>query len=157
MNDELMEPIAHDNQKSFSVPLPIADKYSNNNPKESIKNSNFKKNRKEIYGKGLEAKAIKEELGDFNANDSGAYKYIISKFGRSIRFSELLGILNTIQLYAKIRSNIAIPLISRNEKRSFPLLIKYIDRHSDLIIPYLQYISLCDSSFHKIPVDSKFS
>lgn len=110
--------------------------------------------RKEKYGKGEEAKIIKEELGDFNVSESKAYKEIYKKFGRSIRFSELLGILNSINIYLQIKKNISLPHISRNEKRSYPLLIKYIERNGEMIFPYLQYISLCNSSFQKIPVDN---
>lgn len=112
-----------------------------------------KKSKKEIYGKGYEANAIKKELGDFNLFESDAYKRIISQFGKSIRFNELLGIVNSINTYLIIKQRISLPNITRNEKRSFPLLIKYIERNSELIYPYLQYISLCNSSFQKILLD----
>lgn len=112
-----------------------------------------KKNRKEIYGKNTEAKVIKEEISDFNFTESTAYKHIIGKFGKSIKFVELLGIINAIDLFLKNTKNIALPLLSRNEKRSFPLLIKYIERNIDLILPYIQYMSLCDSDFRKMPLD----
>ena len=113
------------------------------------------KNKKEIYGQGNEAKMIREELGNFDVYESEAYKRIIKQFGRSIRFSELLGIINTIKIYLENKTNKVLPPIKRNEKRSFPLLIKYIQQNNELIFPYLQYISLCNSSFQKIPLDTK--
>ena len=119
-----------------------------------INETNRKKTRKEIYGKGIEARTIKEELGEFDVFNSRAYKEVSQRFGRSIRLSELLGILNSIQIYLQMKQNNPLPQISRNEKRSFPLLIKYIERNSDLIFPLLQYISLCNSSFQKIPLDN---
>lgn len=114
-----------------------------------------KKNRKEIYGKGNEAKMIKEEIGDFNAFESMAYKEVTKHFGKSIRLSEIIGILNSIQIYLLLKKNTSLPQISRNEKRSFPLLMKYIERNNEEIFPYFQYISLCNSSFQKIPLDIK--
>lgn len=116
-------------------------------------NENDKKSKKEKYGNGYEAKVIKEKLGDFNLFKSDAYQKITKQFDRSIRFSELLGIINSIEIYLKVKFNICIPKITRNEKRSFPLLIKYVENNSEYIYPYLQYISLCNSSFQKIPLD----
>lgn len=112
-----------------------------------------KKDRKEIYGKGNEAQTIKNEIGDFDAYKSSTYIQIIGLFGKSVRFTELLGIINSLQIYLSLKKNIHLPQTTRNEKRSFPLLIKYIERNSDFILPYLKYFSLCDSSFHKIPLD----
>lgn len=114
-----------------------------------------KKDKKSIYGKGSESIAIKKELGDFDPFKSKSYAYIYKTYGRSIRFNELLGIINSLQLFFKYKKMKILPLLTRNEKRSFPLLIKYVEKNSELIIPYLQYISLCDSSFQKIPLDVK--
>lgn len=114
-----------------------------------------KKNRKEVYGKGNEAKSIKDELGDFNVYQSDAYIKVVKQFGHSIRFSELLGIINSIQIFLQMKENKTLPHVSRNEKRSFQLLIKYIETNKELIFPYLPYISLCNSSFQKIPLDIK--
>lgn len=113
-----------------------------------------KPTRKETYGKGNEAKVVREQIGDFDVVQSSAYKKVTQKFGRSIRLTEILGILNSIQNYMQIKHNSTLPQISRNEKRSFPLLIKYIESNKDLIFPYLDYISLCDSTFQKIPLDT---
>lgn len=112
-----------------------------------------KKNKKEAYGKGHEAKAIKDELGDFNMFETESYKTIIKQFGKSIRYNELLGIINSINIYIQLKKNCCLPKVTRNEKRSFPLLIKYIENNRELIIPYLQYIYLCNSSFQKISLD----
>lgn len=117
--------------------------------------TNIKKSKKLIYGKGSESIAIKKELGDFDAFSSESFKYIIKKYGRSIRFTELLGIINSIQIYLQYKNDATLPQLSRNEKRSFPLLIKYIEGNKEIIFPYLQFISLCDSSFQKIDLDNK--
>lgn len=152
-------------QTNFYSPftLPILNNEemtSNNNSNAEIlmidqiqSNTNQKRNRKDIYGKGCEAKMIKEELGNFDVYNSNAYKQVTQHFGRSIRLSELLGIIGSIRIYLKTKKSIIIEQISRNEKRSFPLLIKYIERNNEFIIPYLQFVSLCDSSFQKIPLD----
>lgn len=116
-------------------------------------NENKKKNRKEKYGNGIEAKAIKDELGNFNLYNSDAYKTIIKNFGHSIRFSELLGIINSINIILKIKYKTVLPEVTRNEKRSFQLLIKYVERNKELIYPYFQYISLGNSNFQKISLD----
>lgn len=115
--------------------------------------TDYKKNKKEKYGKGNEAQSIRKEIGDFNLFDSKAYKIITSNFGKSIRFSELLGIINTINIVLKLKYDQMLPPISRNEKRSFPLLIKYVERNGEIIYPNLKLITLCDSLFHKIPLD----
>lgn len=143
--------------KPFELPIikqpTVENDYSDDN-EEKLKIIT-KKNRKETYGKGIEAKVIREELGDFNVYKSPVYQAIIHKYGRSIRFSELLGIVNTIQIYLKYKHNIVLPQISRNEKRSFPLLIKYIDRNSEIIMPWIDRMTLCDSNLQKISLDTK--
>lgn len=116
--------------------------------------TNIKKSKKLIYGKGSESIAIKKELGDFDAFASESFKYIIKRFGRSIRFTELLGIINSIQIYLQYKNDATLPQLSRNEKRSFPLLIKYIECNKEAIFPCLQFISLCDTSFQKIDLDN---
>ena len=105
---------------------------------------------KKVYGQGSEALTIKKELGDFNVNESLAYKMITRKFGQSIRLNELIGILNSIIIYNRIKNNIILPQISRNEKRSFPLLIKYVEQHNNFILPHLNNIHLGNSFFQKI-------
>jgi hypothetical protein len=40
--------------------------------------------------------------------------------------------------------------MSRNTKRSFPLLVKYIQTNYDIIIPVLPKMVLCDA--HKQPI-----
>lgn len=138
----------HDNKETYDTNEDLL----NNN--EQRNEESKKKSRKEIYGKGHEAKMIKEEIGDFNAFESMAYKEVTKHFGKSIRLSEIIGILNSIQTYLLLKKNKSLPPITRNEKRSFPLLMKYIERNYEGIFPYFQYISLCNSSFQKIPLDT---
>lgn len=147
-------PLITTNCQSFNASNMISEESTNMQNKQTNEQEQ-KRNRKEIYGKGNEAKVIRDEIGDFNINESIAYKTIIKYFGRSVRLSEVLGILNSIQIYLQIKTKTTLPLISRNEKRSFQLLMKYIERNSELIFPFFQYISLCDSSFQIIPLDTK--
>lgn len=135
--------------------LPLININENKEKVQEEKNHKIghEKNKKIEYGKGVEARAIKEEIGDFEIDKSEAYKKIISQFGRSIRFNELLGIINSIRIFLKIKHDIVLPETTRNEKRNFQLLIKFIERNNELIFPYLPYVSLCDSSFQKILLD----
>lgn len=117
--------------------------------------ANNKRNRKEIYGKGNEAKLIKEKLGNFDFHHSQSYQKFIQNFGRSVRLTEILAIVSAIDSILQIKRNYVLPKITRNEKRSIPLLFKYIENNKDAILPYLDRISLCDSSFHKIALDNE--
>lgn len=110
------------------------------------------KNRKEMYGHGSEAKNISEKLGNFQIDNSFAYHFIKTKFGRSLRFNELIGIVKSIQAYCS-QKGIVLPPITRNEKRSFQLLIKYVDDHFEILRPILEKVTLCDESFNPIPLD----
>lgn len=143
-----------ENYNPIDLPLII----NNNQANKATNDENLlfliEPSRKQKYGKGSEAKLIKEAIGDFDVNNSTAYKKVIQQFGKSVRLSEILGVLNSIHMYLKMKKNIILPPISRNEKRSFPLLMKYIEINGEMIIPYFQYITLCDSSFQKIDVDN---
>lgn len=112
-----------------------------------------KKSKKDIYGKGPEANNIKEKLGDFDVYHSRAYETVINNFGRSVRLNELLGIINSIRQYAFLKNHQGIPALNRDEKRSFSLLIKYIETNYDLIVPYFPFVKLCDSNGKPIELD----
>ncbi len=113
----------------------------------------LQKSKKAIYGKGKEANNVKEKLGDFDFYHSKAYETVINNFGRSVRLCELLGIIDSIRQYAFIKSCQTIPVSNRDEKRSFPLLIKYIETNYDLIVPYFHFVKLCDSNGKPIALD----
>lgn len=113
----------------------------------------FRPSRKEKYGKGNEAKAIKEALGDFDVYNSRAYKEVVKNYGKSLRMNELLEIINSLTIYLRDKKGIILPKLTRNDKRSFPLLIKYVETNFDTIQPWLGHVHLCDSNFKKIPTD----
>lgn len=113
----------------------------------------FRPSRKEKYGKGNEAKAIKEALGGFDVYSSRAYKEIIKNYGKSLRLSELLGVINSLDIYLQIKGMKTLPKLTRNDKRSFQLLIKYVETNFDIIQPWLGHVHLCDSNFKRIPTD----
>ncbi|OHT08015.1 hypothetical protein TRFO_23639 [Tritrichomonas foetus] len=103
----------------------------------------------EIYGKGSEARLIKEQLNGFEARTSEAYKIIVRLFGGSVRITELLGVLNSIRFLLTSRGQV-LPPISRNERRSFSLLIKYVQTHLEQLKPLLECTTLCDTHFNDI-------
>lgn len=145
MKSKLLE--LNSNNNELSPPTIDSNLYNGN----CLKNeSHILPMNKKVYGQGSEALTIKKELGDFNVNESLAYKMITRKFGQSIRLNELIGILNSIIIYNRIKNNIILPQISRNEKRSFPLLIKYVEQHNNFILPHLNNIHLGNSFFQKI-------
>lgn len=136
-----------DELKSILNTLCSSNNLNNNNSEPP------KKSKKDIYGKGKEANKIKGKIGDFDAYHSRAYETIINNFGRSVRLNELLGIINSIRQYAFLKNHQGIPAPNRDEKRSFPLLIKYIETNYDLIVPYFPFIELCDSNGKPIELD----
>lgn len=113
-----------------------------------------KRRHKRKYGTGVEAKAIEEELGDFDVNNSRAYKEVVKNYGSSVRMNELLGIINSLDTYFQIKGMQTLPKLTRNEKRSFQLLIKYVDRNFEIIQPLLGHVHLCNSKFEPIRTDS---
>lgn len=149
--ETIILPLMTNNHQENNDSFSSEEELSSNNDK--LIEPNKKSNRKEIYGKGNEAKMIKEEIGDFDVYKSTAYKQVTQHFGKSVRLSEILGIINTIQIILQTKKNIPLQRISRNEKRSFPLLMKYIERNGEFIYPFFQHMSLCNSSFQKIPLD----
>lgn len=141
----------------LSMPVPglppinaLSDSLNNEN------NNNAKppkKSKKNIYGKGPEANNIKEKLGNFDAYHSRAYETVINNFGRSVRLNELLGIIASIRQYAFIKNHQGIQAPNRDEKRSFLLLIKYIETNYDLIVPYFSLVKLRDKDGKPISLD----
>ena len=81
------------------------------------------------YGEGVEAQAVAKELGDFNYETSPAFKAIQDYFGKDVRTKELKGIILTARFWLLKRKGIVLPELTRNEKRSLQLMVKYIERH----------------------------
>ncbi|MBR1779492.1 MAG: hypothetical protein IJ758_03210 [Clostridia bacterium] len=100
-------------------------------------------NRVRTYGTGYEATAVKKELNGFNYKNSSAYGIITQCFGTTLRLKELRGIIFSVQEHLKSKG-ILLPLLSRNAKRSFPLLVKYIEDNLDQIGPILPKVILYD-------------
>ncbi|MDR2646343.1 MAG: hypothetical protein LBC04_04195 [Holosporaceae bacterium] len=102
------------------------------------------------YGHGPEAAAVKEELGDFDCPKSRALKALQHHFGSNLRLKELKGILLSIICFLS-RKGVILPKPSRNTKRSFPLMIKYIDEHYGEIAPIFPDITLLNADRQPIP------
>lgn len=124
----------------------INSENNNNGPYNKI-------NLKKPYGTETEAKLIKKDLGGFDVYHSRAFNAVRNTFGRSVRLNELLGIINSIDAYMQRKGLSGLPRLTRNEKRSFAFLIKYIENNYELIVPYFQYITLCDQAGIPIPLD----
>ncbi|OHT09207.1 hypothetical protein TRFO_22049 [Tritrichomonas foetus] len=112
--------------------------------------------RQKKYGSGDEAKNIKTRLNGFESTKSEAYSALTSHFGKSLRLFELIGIVNSLHKYYEIKPfllsqeevinyvPVTLPKVTRDERRSFPLMVKYIEDNKDKIIPILPFINLCD-------------
>jgi hypothetical protein len=72
------------------------------------------------------------------------------EFGSSIHLRELKGILYVIQDYIRDRDGHPLPPLSRNSKRSFPLLIKYIEEHFDIVAPIFCRITLLNAKMERV-------
>jgi hypothetical protein len=104
------------------------------------------------YGGGSEARAVKEELGDFDPETSAALRVVREYFGSTIRLKELNGIVLSAKYYMKRRHNVELPNLSRNTKRSFALLIKYIETNYAQIVPVFPRLTLLDENKHPLPL-----
>jgi hypothetical protein len=83
---------------------------------------------------------------------SPAYQAIRSAFGTATRLRELKAVVNVIRAWWQVKDGIYLPQLSRNEKRSFLLLVKYIDLHYDQIVPLLRHVVLLDDERKRIPL-----
>jgi hypothetical protein len=105
-----------------------------------------------VYGSGQEAFAVNQEIGDFVATSSRAHDLIERHFGSSIRLTELKAVVRTAIAFVKYKQEIVLPKISRNAKRSRPLLVKYVDTHYAHLAPVFPILSLCDRYRKPIPI-----
>jgi hypothetical protein len=104
------------------------------------------------YGSGWEAKTVHEELGDFAYSKSPAYGLVTECFGSTLRLKELKGIVYFAKDFLETHTGIKLPKISRNAKRSFPLLVKYIQANLDVMRPVLVRIEILDENRLSIPL-----
>jgi hypothetical protein len=104
------------------------------------------------YGSGFEAIAVRDEIDRFKYSNSAAYFAVKQQFGTTLRFTELKGLVYAAVLYIEKKQGIQLPKMSRNTKRNFPLLIKYVQTHYQLIIPVLPKLSLYDEDRISIPL-----
>ncbi|MDR0580587.1 MAG: hypothetical protein LBG04_00510 [Holosporaceae bacterium] len=104
------------------------------------------------YGTGYEAQTIKKELGDFIFKESAAYAAIVYNFGENLRLKELRYIIESARYFLRERGGIELPELSRNTKRSFPLLVKYINDNYNNIVPLFGSIILTDANRQPIPL-----
>jgi hypothetical protein len=98
------------------------------------------------YGAGAEARAVNEEIGDFDFHQSPVMADLERSFGPNVRVKELKSIIRTIRLWLQHRSGVDLPKPSRNTMRSFPLMVKYLETHYADVAPVLRVITLCDES-----------
>jgi hypothetical protein len=104
------------------------------------------------YGFGQEARAVHEEIGDFDWHNSLAYCAIKRYFGETLRLKELKGLIYAAALYLKEKQGKRLPDLSRNTKRNFPLLIKYVQANYEFIVPVLPKLSLCNADKQPLPL-----
>jgi hypothetical protein len=107
---------------------------------------------KAAYGKGFEAQQVRNELGTFDYQCSRAWASIEYYFGASIRLRELKGIISAITGYLRMRRGVDLPELSRNTKRSVPLMVKYVEMHSEYFLPLFPCVSLADIHKEVIPL-----
>jgi hypothetical protein len=98
------------------------------------------------YGEGSEAQAIREEIGDFDFGSSIALHEMFRLFGPHLRLMELKGIVLAVREFIKLKYAIELPRLTRNAKRSYPLLIKYIEANYNQMMPIMSTVSLCDKN-----------
>lgn len=96
------------------------------------------------YGHGTEARSVQMEIGDFDYLSSQAHAAIIHYFGTTLKLRELKGIVVSIRAFLESKHGIHLPQMSRNTKRSYPLMIKYIQDNLDAIVPVFPVIELLD-------------
>jgi hypothetical protein len=104
------------------------------------------------YGSGIEALAVSQEIGDFVATASPAYALIRRQFGSCIRLVELKALVTAAIAVVQYKDRVVLPKMSRNTKRSWQLLVKYIDTHYGSLAPVFPNLTLCDKHRDPIPI-----
>jgi hypothetical protein len=90
---------------------------------------------------GFEAQIIANELTNFNYVASSAWRALRSQFSSGIRQHELTSIALLL-----CSMNESLPLLSRSERRSFPLLIRWFETNWSGVEPFLPAFSLRDEN-----------
>jgi hypothetical protein len=103
------------------------------------------------YGQGHEAQAVRSEIGEFDHRRSPALAAVQTHLGSEIQLKELKGIVFSIVYYLRAARGIELPPISRNGKRNFALLIKYIENHYKEIVPVFQKLQLLNENREPLP------
>lgn len=94
-----------------------------------------------FVGAGPSSKLYAKENSNF---DPHIWSILCSKFGTGFTLHELLSVATVLQ------STLNLPQITRNQKRSLPLLVNYFSENSAYIIPVLPYVSLYDENLFEI-------
>ena len=108
--------------------------------------------RRTQYGKGIEARAVRRELGEFRYESSPTYAAIIRHFGLSLSLQELRGIVLSIKDLLEHECGLKLPPMTRNTKRTKALLIKYMHENQNYFLPMLQNVTLCDRDANPIAI-----
>jgi hypothetical protein len=103
------------------------------------------------YGHGYEAQVIHNELNGFDFQSCPAWRAVTDYFGTNIRLRELKGIVFTLLFHLQHQSHTILPALSRNEKRSLGLLVRYINTHYPVLVPLFPFVKLCDENHDAIP------
>jgi hypothetical protein len=102
------------------------------------------------YGTGWEAQAVHAEIGTFDYRNSAACAAILEYFGPSVRLRELKGIVFLAPDFLRAQQNVVLPKVPRNAKRNFPLLVRFVDQHLDVLRPVIAHIRLLDDQ--RVPI-----
>ena len=104
------------------------------------------------YGHGIEAKRISSQIGTFNYQKSRAYELVTRYFGQALRAFELRGLINAITMHCQQQGRPLEPL-SRSYRRSYVLMLKYIEENFDVFKTILPNVQLRDSGNRVIGPD----
>ena len=104
------------------------------------------------YGSGIEAKRITHQIGDFNYQQSKAYELVTRCFGHALRAAELRGLINAIIKHCQDYGT-PLPPFTRSYRRSYVLMLKYIQENYDVFEMILPNVKLLDESNRVIGPD----
>lgn len=131
-----------DNEQQFPSVYPVSDEDDANMVTHHHMNAR-------CYGLGKEAAATRAELKDFDYRDSMAMALVLRVFGYKLRFNELKGVVMALGDFLA-RKGVMLPALTRNAKRSLPLLLKYINDNIAIFTRWLPAVTLVDAD--KIPI-----
>jgi hypothetical protein len=102
------------------------------------------------YGSRWVELTTQEELGDFEYSASAAYKQICTLFGVTIQPLELKNVVCFVSQFLEMNAGVKLPPLSKNAKRDFPLLVKYVQTNLDVMLPVLVKVQFVDEHRKKI-------